>query len=167
MSVHDAEDGRELQSWSGDAWPVRAACFGVRGQHVYAVHDRPPETQPAEAPQGEVVILAVDDGEQVGWLKGHEGGVSEIRCNPDGKHVVTASQDGTARLWDADFQPRDATAFPSIGPAGSAVFSPDGKLIFVAGGSSYDRNTWEGFGALWDPGPGSNSPCSTGAISPK
>ncbi|WP_043432958.1 hypothetical protein, partial [Cystobacter fuscus] len=32
-------------------------------------------------------------------LRGHEGGVRSATFSPDGQRVVTASLDGTARLW--------------------------------------------------------------------
>ena len=34
-------------------------------------------------------------------LRGHEGPVNSAVFSPDGAKVVTASEDGTARLWDA------------------------------------------------------------------
>ena len=53
--------------------------------------------------------------------------------SPDGKRIVTASRDKTARLWDA------ATGKPIGEPltghddvVSSAAFSPDGKRIVTA-----------------------------------
>jgi WD40 repeat protein len=36
-------------------------------------------------------------------FNGHTAGVRAASFSSDGKHVVTASADGTARLWDADY----------------------------------------------------------------
>ena len=36
-----------------------------------------------------------------GVLEGHTRAVSSLSCSADGAHVVSASEDGTARVWDA------------------------------------------------------------------
>ncbi len=61
--------------------------------------------------------------------------------SPDGARVLTASDDGTARLWGLDGKPR-ATLKGHTGPVNSAVFAPDGKRILTA---SYDHTA-----RLWD-----------------
>jgi hypothetical protein len=66
-------------------------------------------------------------------LNRHEDGVYSAAFSPDGKRIVTASADNTARLWNAE------TGTP-IGEALkghadyvlSAAFSPDGKRIVTA-----------------------------------
>lgn len=44
---------------------------------------------------------AVDIGRRVRPLLGHSGPVVSIDSSPDGMQILTASEDGTARLWDA------------------------------------------------------------------
>src|SRR5262245_44890554 len=69
-------------------------------------------------------------------LKGHSGPVAAASTSPDGSRIVTASDDGTARVWDA------ATGTESVILRGhtdwvrSAAFSPDGARIVTA---SHDR----------------------------
>ncbi|GAB4193674.1 MAG: hypothetical protein OHK0022_08800 [Roseiflexaceae bacterium] len=64
-------------------------------------------------------------------LAGHTGPVVSAVWSPDGSHILTASQDGTARLWKAD-----GTFLSSLhghtGPVVSAVWSPDGSHILTA-----------------------------------
>ena len=40
-------------------------------------------------------------GKPIGAPMKHESGVLSAKFSPDGQRVVTASKDGTARLWDA------------------------------------------------------------------
>jgi WD40 repeat protein len=66
---------------------------------------------------------------------------SQAAFSPDGRRVVTASRDGTARVWDA------ATGHPVIRPllhggkVWSTVFSPDGRRVLTVN---------EGTARVWD-----------------
>ena len=76
-------------------------------------------------------------------LSGHEDSVRSAQFSPDGTRIATASDDNTARVWDA------ATGQPLATLAGhgsyvrSAQFSPDGKRLVTA---SYDETMVRGAG---------------------
>jgi|GEM_PF-3123226 len=123
------------------------------------------------APDGQRFVVAADGGASI-WKIGDraqptavirhpDAPKAEIKCarfSPNGKWIVTASTDGTARLWDATtFQP----AAPPIN-RGAAVlcvrFSPDGARLVVAGedgqAAVYDTATWQIIGMpILMPGP--------------
>jgi hypothetical protein len=65
---------------------------------------------------------------------GHRGGVWTASFSPDGKRIVTASMDGTARVWDAATGEPVGDPFVSReGQISSGSFSPDGKRIVTVG----------------------------------
>jgi WD40 repeat protein len=69
--------------------------------------------------------------------------VRSAALSPDGKRIVTASWDNTARLWDAESgQPISEPLTGHTAAVASAAFSPDGKRIVTA---SSDRTA-----QLWD-----------------
>jgi hypothetical protein len=65
-------------------------------------------------------------------LKGHEGAVYSAAFSPDGRRIVTASDDKTARIWDAATGRQIGQLNEHEGPVYSAAFSPDGKRIVTA-----------------------------------
>jgi WD40 repeat protein len=62
-------------------------------------------------------------------LKGHTGAVNYAEWSPEGNYIVSASSDGTARVWNW----RNGTTLSVLrGQAGAledASFSPNGRLI--------------------------------------
>ena len=66
--------------------------------------------------------------------KGHTGSVACVAFSPDGKRIVTGSEDSTAKVWDATTGDQAVT----LRGGGSAVaFSPDGSH-FASGCNSYE-----------------------------
>ena len=65
-------------------------------------------------------------------LKGHTSSVMNAAFSPDGKWVVTASKDNTARVWEAATGRSLATLQGHTDSVNSAAFSPDGKWVITA-----------------------------------
>jgi tetratricopeptide (TPR) repeat protein len=81
----------------------------------------------------------------------HEGIVSHAAFSPDGRRIVTASKDKTARVWDAATGQPISTSMKHEDDVLHAVFSPDGRRIVTA---SADRTA-----RVWDAATG--QPIST------
>jgi len=76
-------------------------------------------------------------------LKGHSGFVWSAAFSPDGRRVVTASDDETARVWDAETGKELLTLIKGHrGSVWSAAFSPDGRRVVTV--------PWDGTARIWD-----------------
>jgi WD40 repeat protein/energy-coupling factor transporter ATP-binding protein EcfA2 len=98
-------------------------------------------------------------GSQVADLRGHTGTVNRAAFSQDGRYAITASSDGTARIWDLNQRNGKQVAVLEHKPrkqndtlneqtvqdtvwVKSAVFSPtDSKYILTA--------SWDGTARLW------------------
>ncbi|MEO0541073.1 MAG: hypothetical protein AAFZ80_09445 [Cyanobacteria bacterium P01_A01_bin.105] len=64
-------------------------------------------------------------------LTGHQDWVLQARFSPDGQHLVSASDDGTACIWSTTGQQRH-TLNGHRGSVIDATFNPDGTLVATA-----------------------------------
>ena len=65
-------------------------------------------------------------------LEGHEEAVLGAQFSPDGRRLVTASWDGTARVWPIDGRGQAVVLRGHSGGVIQAAFSPDGQRVATA-----------------------------------
>ena len=68
--------------------------------------------------------------------------LSSAAFSPDGRFVVTASWDGTARVWEAATGKAIGEPLRHEKAVRSAAFSPDGRFVVTASGDGTAR-VWE------------------------
>jgi WD40 repeat protein len=71
----------------------------------------------------------VNDWSWVRTFVGHRSGVYEIAFSPDGRLLLTASDDKTARLWRVDSGKEIGTPIQHESPVWAVDISPDGSTI--------------------------------------
>ena len=138
LSARDDRDqshSREIAQTAVGLLPSLDPADSVRKAYeAVKIHDTP------EAE--EALRSAVVAAHRRAVLTGHRNTVLFARFSPDGKRVVTASADGTARLWETATGTTLAVLRGHADAVNSAAFSPDGRLIVTA---SSDRTA-----RIWD-----------------
>jgi WD40 repeat protein len=104
------------------------AAFAPDGRHVVV----------AGRGDTRLEVLAVDGSGERRALPGHPEPINSIRFSRDGTRMITASGDGTVRLWDARTW-AVLDSLPHGSPVHEAMFSPDGAWITTVASDSVAR----------------------------
>jgi hypothetical protein len=166
--LHLVQSWRSAIAADDPGWQhtARAELSAWRRQHVEprkVLHVGGPVIRVAFSPDGKAVLTGTYDGTNrksginvtagiarlwdaatgrpIAAPMQHRSSLWNVAFSPDGKTVLTCSDDGTARLWDA------ATGRPIAAPMQhgdqviAAAFSPDGKAVLTSS---------SGIARLWD-----------------
>ena len=131
--VFNTETGKELLTLTATGDQIRHLAFLPSG-----------DTLVAAGKAGVIHMWDARTGKRVGPTGGHLGGVRAVAYTADGG-AVTASADGTAKLWDAAGKEIRTFAGHS-GSVNALVLSADGKTLFTASADGTVR--------AWDVGKG-------------
>jgi len=137
-----------------DGKPI-SNLIGFKAIEIRGLSFSPDDKQIASTGQGKSVrIWDIKTGKLVSKFYAHQDDIFRVHFHPQGKMLLTASKDGTAKLWDRDRaielvtinpQPMENPANTSKGRGSDAIqdasFSPDGKFIVTMKSNTI---------ALWD-----------------
>jgi WD40 repeat protein len=107
--VWDAASGAQVAVLKGHKSPVNPAAFSPDGTRVVTASG-PVMNLGVEAdfPDNTARVWDAASGAQLALLMGHQYPVTSAAFSPDGTHVVTASDDKTARIWNITLPKGDA-----------------------------------------------------------
>ena len=114
---------REKAFW----WPIRRSAPTGCAVVTAADNDR-----------NRVKIWDASNGSLLRTLKGHSGDLISLAFTPDSRRVITASADGTVRVWNADTG-KELKRLKRSDQIPSAIPSADSRHIYVQWGSDADR----------------------------
>jgi WD40 repeat protein len=110
-----------VQHKFSEPWPVSAVAFDADDSRF------------AAAGGNRVHVYTWPGARQMAELRGHTDTINQIDFGKRGEVLVTASNDGTARVWDYA-ELTEATLRPLLGDRSgvdNAVFSPDGRFVLT------------------------------------
>jgi WD40 repeat protein len=108
--------GKLLKLFPGHGNPIHTAALSLDGKTIVTASGSIAQVWTIEDTSFEVRTLR------------HEGVVRSAMFSADGTQVLTASEDGTAVVWNADTGRSRAKHSPHDGPLFDAVFSPDSRI---------------------------------------
>ncbi|XXT18551.1 protein kinase [Sorangium sp. So ce429] len=101
------------------------------------------EVEPPDVPRGWAVLaLRALHSRVARSVLSHPDGLLCASYSPDGRRIVTASRDGTVRVWNADGTGQPIVLRGHEDVVRSAAFSPDGRRIITA--------SWDGTVRVWN-----------------
>jgi hypothetical protein len=90
VKIWDVETGGELKTLSGYSTHIKSRLvYSSDGVFLAAAMDN-----------NTISIFSAETGGETRVLRGHTGAVYDLAYNPNGRHLVSASLDGTTRVWD-------------------------------------------------------------------
>ena len=145
VSISFSPDGRRLMAlsreahrtriWDTSTWASVSVSAGLRSigedNHMLAISPDWGHVIAERWNECNLRIFKVDRGEVVAILSGHHDEIASAVFSPDGRHVVTASRDGTARIWDATTGAEVVVLRGHLSGVTYAEFSPDGKRVLT------------------------------------
>jgi WD40 repeat protein len=139
IRIWDVSSGKEtfkIKDLPGDAMTLAVNADGTKLITTTGKWDKGKQQW-----TGEIQIYGSKGGKLDGTIKGHTERIKAVALSPDGKKLATASEDGTAKIWDMDgkelFNLKGHT-----GPVLCVAFDPANHFL-ATGGDDKTVKIWD------------------------
>jgi WD40 repeat protein len=132
-SVRAADDSRlQVAAVYGDG-------RGVHGATVQDVARLDADRVASCGADGRIRLWSLDDGEQVGVLRGHQAMVRRLEAFSDGTALLSASDDGELRRWSGRDLTRSTVVAADLGKVRGLSLTPDEAALLVTSQDGHVR----------------------------
>ena len=155
IKIYRTSDWQELSSYQGNSdWGSGTASFSPDSQFLVFSHYQSKND----------LALFLSDFQIIKRFEGHSDRVNSVSFSPDGKFILSGSDDQTVKLWNLAGDLRQ-TFNGHSDRVNSVSFSPDGKFI-LSGSSDYTVKLWNLAGDLQQTFEGDSSDVTSVSFSP-
>ena len=129
--------GQEVSAQPGHTGMVMALAFSADDGALFVTRDH------------DVVLRSLAAGRTLRTFSGHLSVVTSLAVSPDGRMLLTSSEDGMVKLWSVETgrvirelakgRPGDYSNYQGV--LNAVAFSPDGRLA-AAGGNAGEVTVW-------------------------
>ncbi len=152
-TIFDVITGQEVRQLTGHGCDeggkcaVSSAVYSPDGKRIITASSGDRTARIWDAETGKEIRQLNGHGCKIGTSYGVNGETDNCSINsavysPNGMYILTAGDDGTARIWDAGANWEVRQLNGHTGWVGSAAYSPDGKHIVTSGSDGTTR--------IWD-----------------
>jgi WD40 repeat protein len=99
------------------------------------------------SPSGDVVLFDLREQTLVPVGSGRHAEVTRFCATPDGRRVISGSQDGTIKVWRIEGMTEDCTLTGHTGAIVDMDITPDGRWL-ISGSADFDLWVWDLDGGL-------------------
>ncbi|XP_030836155.1 jouberin isoform X2 [Strongylocentrotus purpuratus] len=126
---------KEILSLAGDKKGCHVIKFSPDGHHI-ACGCKDKDGYP-------ILVYEIPSGREKCQFPGHYGLIYDIRWSPSGNDILTASSDGTARIWHIDMPDSAALkVFPHPSFVYTARYHPTYETFIITGGYDNFIRVW-------------------------
>ncbi len=118
--------GKKLASFFAGPHEVNSLTIGPSGKKIALGHGNFVHSQTSN-----YISIWTIKGKRLQKILGHKGRINQVDYSTEG-HLLSASQDGTVRVWDTNGKPL-AMLYKHQSPVYTARFSPDSRRIWSGG----------------------------------
>lgn len=134
--IWNAATGQKILTIKGHSTSINSIAFSSDGNQLLTANATPFDVIQNIREDNTASLWDATTGHETLVLKAHHYEINSAVFSPDGKHILTNSEEGTAKVWETDTGKLVLTIQlqPYINFISAAAFSPDGNFIVTVGG---------------------------------
>jgi WD40 repeat protein/serine/threonine protein kinase len=136
LRVWDVSTGKERRRMPNNSGKIWCVAYSLDSRQVLSGHYVDPTNNYL------IVLWDVESGKEVRCFAGHQWVVTAVVFMPDGQRFLSASMDGTLRLWSLS-SGRELLRMEHRGGVDDVAASPDGRLALSAGFLDKTVRLWD------------------------
>lgn len=129
LKFWDVHTGEEILSLSGHGGSINACAYHPDGQTVVSAGGS--ESPHPEQAFGELILWDINKRKGHSLRPGHKNIIRACDISPDGRRIISGSDDETLKLWDTHTKEEIYTFKGFTGEIRTCKFSPDGTQIVL------------------------------------